>query len=289
MKASIIISSHNRLALIRRTLWSIATRPPKCDYEVVVCDDGSDEDILGELRQYSSRFPWKFIRVDVAKFEVETGVKKFFNNPSHTNNVAFRHSTGDLIFQQGNEVIAWGYVYDQLIEETRGCGDLFLAFSTTLDVPKEVLGIIDPYGANLHPGMVEYCKKWPLATPAFHTDVTNYISLSSRKLWETLGGYNEEFVGGLGKEDSDFVRRCRAIPGWKDETNLRRSMALSLHQFHGGRTWHYMPDPAVITQERWVEGERLSKAVWDRWDGTHKNPQPWEFGTCGVTEIVSNV
>lgn len=289
MKASILISSHDRLELLRRTLFSIAARPPSVPFEVVVADDGSTQDVLGLLRDYQACFPWTFARVDAAEFERQTGVRKFFNNPSWTNNVAARLARGDWLFLQGNEVIAWGDAYDRLLAEAEARPQRHvLALSSTCDVPPEVLGALDSLGSNFSEAMAAYCARLPLATPSFHTDVTNYLSLTSRALWETLGGYDERYVGGLGKEDSDFVRRCRAVPGWQDAHNLVRSEALSLHQSHGGRTCHGGQDQSVISDERWREGERLSKAVWDSWDGTHPNAQGWEPGAVGVVEVVRN-
>lgn len=288
LTASILISTYNRLPLWRRTLWSLAyNRPRDFTFEVVVVDDGSTEDVLGELKRYSSQFHWKFVRLDMEAFAKETGLKKFLNNPALSFNVAARHASGSWYFQEGNEVMAYGRVYDQLMQETPK-EEFSLSFSTTLDVPPEVLLALNETGSNLTPQMVRYCERWPLANPLFHTDVTNYVSLCSAKLYRELGGYDERYLDGIGKEDSDFVRRCRAIPGWTDARNMCRSQAISLHQSHGGRTWYRKQEKETATDEKWREGERRSKAVWDLWDGTHHNRQPWPWGTVGVLDVVSN-
>lgn len=286
---SILFSTYNRLHLFRRTLWALVNRPPSVPFEVIVADDGSQDDILGELRLYSAQFPWKFIRVSSDQFEKETGVRKFFNNPALTYNVAFRHASADLIVQHGQEVLPVGPCYDQLLKAVADVDSPnFLALSTVLDVPEHVLIHLDRYGTNLSPEQVRHCHQWPLATPNFHTDVTNYISLCSRSLYEAVGGYDERYLRGIGKEDSDFVRRCRALPGWTDESCMRRSLALALHQSHKGRTWWGNQDQSIVTDVRWKEGEILSKEVWDSWDGGPRSGQPWEFGTKGVLDVVTN-
>lgn len=290
--ASIIISSFNRLPLLRRTLWGIANRPPSVPFEVVVVDDGSTEDVLGELRLYSSRFLWTFVRFNAAEFEAVTGLRKFLGNPAVTNNIGFRHAKGDYVFQQGNEVIPWVGCYDRLLadvptRETFGGereADHYIVFSTTYDVPKQHLNQLDPYGSNLTQAMVDQLVRWPLQSRLYKSNVTNYVSLAPRWTWEALGGYDERYYGGISAEDSDFVRRLRQLPHNRGAI----SEGVSLHQFHSGKTCYYNPPPSVITQQRWAEGVAINHAIYDAWDGTHHNRQKWSWGTLGVGEVITN-
>lgn len=290
MKASILISSFNRLPLLRRTLWAISRRQPNIPFEVVIADESSTDDILGELRLFSAAFRWKFVRVDIAKFEQATGIKKFWNNCSLTNNIAFRHCDGDFIFLQGNDIIALDHCYDELIAEVHPAiaatgSPNFLLMSSTFDLRTEYLNQLDQYGSNLTPALIEHAKPWPLQSPDYRSDVTNYVSLCSRSLWETIGGYDERYVGGICAEDSDFVRRARALPGFHSHVSER---AVSLHQCHKGKTRYYNPSPKTITMDKFEAGCAINRAIYHQWDGQAKNPQPWTWGELGVVEVISN-
>lgn len=287
MKASILISSYKRVELFRRTLWSIANRGPSVPFEVVVADESEGEaadQILEELKSYSSVFPWTLVRFSSKKFEEQTGVRKFWNNPAATNNIAFAHSDPEsaLIFQQGNEVIAWDGVYDALIEEAERAPSDFLVVSTTYDVRQQILDQLDSYGANLSQHAVDSCRPWPLQSKAYRSDVTNYLALWSRKTWEKVGGYDERFLLGIGGEDSDIVRRARTIPGFE----LIVSDGVSLHQNHNGFHIYQDAPPSVITKEKRAEGESIKWEIYNSWDGQTKPGHSWETGCHGVTEIL---
>lgn len=278
---SILISSRDRLPLFRRVLWNLSRRHPSIPFELVIADDGSTEDVLGEVRRYNS-FPWTFVRVDMSLFEKQAGVKKFFNSPSLTNNCAFAHARGDKIFLQGNEVIPVGDAYDRLLDDAPG-SPYFLVVSTTYDLDRAGVLALDEYGTTVE-RLVESCRHRPLQDKSYRSDVTNYLSLTSRATWEALGGYDERYLAGISADDSCWVRRARVLPGFE----MVVSEAVSIHQDHGGWNLYRGARPTTISRDRQLEGQSINRAIFDSWDGTPRNPQPWPPGTYGVVEVIRN-
>lgn len=133
---SIIIPTRNQVELFKRTIHSVATRPPSGNFEVIVVDANSTEDILGTLQLYGARFPYKFIRVDEWK---------------NLELVGADHAQSDKFFIQQSDVMAWGKVYDELL--SGACGT-----STTFQIPLHILQLLDQYGSNFFERYLPECS-----------------------------------------------------------------------------------------------------------------------------------
>lgn len=279
-KVSIVISTYNRAELFERTIWHMMNNKPSCSFELIVVDDGSTEDLVSILKKYTSQCQIHFVSVDTCKFEEETGIKKYWNNPALTNNIGVRMiSSGKYIFLQGNEVIVTDNAYDMMLKD-KPKSNYWMVMSTTYDMPKDIIDLMDVYGANLTPAMIQHCLKWPLQSIHYRSDVTNYLSLTPKTTWVYISGYDERYLGGISAEDSDFVRRCRMLPDFKQVI----SEAVTLHQYHGGKTKYY--EPIGVTEEFFKEGCKINHKIFNAWDNTYFNRQEWEWGQLGVERIL---
>lgn len=272
---SILISSHNRIELFRNTIDSIVMFPPPCDYEVVVADDGSTDDILGMLQSFPIK--GRFVRVDNEFFKKITGYEHYLNNPSLTNNVAFRYSKGDQVALVGNDMFLCKDALSIILEESKLIEGDYLLFSTTFDL----MG--NPYDAIRDKMNFTTASKifgFPLQHAIYcRTDVTNYLSLCNRALWEKIKGYDERYVGGVACEDSDFVRRARTAGATTKIVNN-----ITFHQYHGGKTMYY--EPTAYPSEKFQKGVGKNRLIYNDWDGHYENRQKWNWGTVGVTEVI---
>ena len=285
IKASIVISSYRRADFIKKTLWSIALRSPSIPFEVVIVDETSSEDILSIVQSFGSKFPFQFIRFNLSEWEERTQVRKYWNCSAPCVNIGVKHARGELIYLMGNDVVAWGNVFDGLYGVYAESKEEFpIIMSETYNVPSDILTLAGEYGQAINQAMVNHCKKWPLQkTKTYESLVINYCSISSRKLWEKINYIDERYMGGISAEDSDFVRRSR-VAGAK----VIFTEHVSLHLDHGGKTMYRQPDPKNISQERFDEGCKINRSLYDNWDGKFLNDQGWPPGEYGVGEIITN-
>lgn len=284
-KCSIVISNYKRLEYLKRTLYSIVNNYWSKPYELVIAEEISEDtpDIIKEIEKYKKVLNYTIITYDMEEVTKKTGLVKFFNNPSYSNNLAFKHTKHNLIFHQGNDTIATFGAYQTLLEDYYNSNNLHtIVYSTTLDVPKSYLNKIGEYGENLY-SPVEYDDIFQSVHK--QTMVTNYLSLCHRDSWLALNGYDIEYLFGIACEDSKFSLSFRHLPNAK----WIFSNALTLHQNHRNQTSTSIGDPKIITEERWKEGCSINSKHY------HSTPieQPPKRGLnetlYGVKEIITNI
>jgi glycosyltransferase involved in cell wall biosynthesis len=83
---SVIIPVHNRREDLRRCLFAIAAQDfPRGDFEVIVCDDGSDEDVTPVIEEA------RVSGVDIKYFRQEQ------RGPAAARNLCIRHARGRIV------------------------------------------------------------------------------------------------------------------------------------------------------------------------------------------------
>lgn len=277
MKLSILIGSYNRLELFRRTLYAVSVRPPSIPFELIVVDDGSTEDIVGELRKY--QYSWKFISLDMGRFYAQTGYTKYYNSPCVSYQIGYQHAEGDLIGQMGNEIIPIDQCFDWLISDLPKV-EYAWSVSKTYDLRGGALKRLDKYGSNVDYFTLSQSLPYVLSN---ENNVPNYLSIFTRPVWEITKGYDWRYLAGVGAEDSDFIRRCFAIPGFK----YCRSQAVGLHQFHGGAS-HLGPSiPLGVDKDWFLKGVAINRKLYESWDGKVELAVNWPLGDF-VKQIISS-
>lgn len=174
---SIIMTTYNRAPLLRNTLESFR-KQSFTDYEVVVVDDGNDEE-TPQLVAETWPFPVKYHRLNREKY-------KGYNNPARPNNVGIRMAEGDTIILQNAECMHSGN--EVILKLAAACGDNDCVFA-------QVFAADQTGGGNMW-----YCHKTFSPRPFFFCGAL-------RKAWfDKLRGFDEDYTY-YGMDDVDFADR----------------------------------------------------------------------------------
>lgn len=213
----------NRPRELTRSLALYEKMYPDLDLEFSICDDGSMPPLDDRPRCKITRLRQKMIAL----------------NPCVPINVAVRNASHDVIVLTNPEIEHREPVLQQMLAALQDENDYVMAACRD---PR--LGIISgegtpyntqgrgpiPYGSDLH-----FCVM-------FH-----------RKLFNCIGGFDEEYRNGAGWDDNDWLWRLNAY-----EANFKRVP---------GTVWHYR------TPHRWtmkVDNAALFRKKWGNVEGIHR-------------------
>lgn len=205
MKVSIVISIKNRTDLFRRSLKQYKYQTmPKSDWELVVVDDMSDEDVLSVLKKYGSCFNYKYIKIDSKKNDFPV-----FWGPSLSNNVGFKAAEGDVVVITSPEVMV---DYTALDNSYNMAMTGVSAFGHVLFSHNQFVQMMDK-----NPKMEEYSFyelfRLPTATNGF-PDINSknfywFWLAVKRDVVLSIGGCDENFMRGICGDDDDFADRLK--------------------------------------------------------------------------------
>ena len=226
---SIILPYWERQEALKRSLTDYASiyenTPLKLEF--IVVDDGSPTEpaapVIHELRPY--RFPLTLIQMPI---------KERTKNPCVPINKAVAASSGNAIFLTSPECIHVKPVLEQLHEDHKRLGWNSVVMCSVYD---------------------ERDKKWMLHS--VHCPSKNHFAnLMSRKLFDDVGGFDEDYREGYCFDDCDFVYRLEAknpVWHWRDD----------LRVVHVSVSWNKtknMHEP----REKWRENAMLFQKKWGR-------------------------
>jgi GT2 family glycosyltransferase len=193
---SIVLTTFNRAPQLALTLRSIREQPSGSQAEIVVVDDGVDDD----------HTPWVCQAFHVEQYiKLNRGASLSYRNAARPLNVGLRHATGDVVILQNAECLHAGTnVIDRLICRIRHDNAVF-AHVVALD-------------KDGNEGAV-YCG---------HENQRPFFFCGAmRREWFTrLRGFDEDYVG-YGYEDDDFADRLR-----REKVKFAFTNVLVHHQWH---------------------------------------------------------
>jgi glycosyltransferase involved in cell wall biosynthesis len=212
---SIVIPAYNRSAVLARTLAGIAGLAfPPDRLEVIVADDGSDEDLTTVVEATASPFPLRFVRQERAGF-----------GAGRARNLGAAHARGDVLVFLDSDCVPDPDLIDQHLRwHSRASNVVVVGARHDVDageIPAAQIGAAIPQlRAALSDGGEEAPSDWRrvlyrrskgmlIGDLAYRACLSNNLSMY-RDPFEAVGGFSEDFHT-WGGEDTELGWRL-----WND-------------------------------------------------------------------------
>lgn len=194
MQASILILNWNGLDVLRPCLAAIETNTAGCDYEVIVLDNGSEEQGVEDAVQ-------PYSRVRLIKEPVNHGF-------SRGNNLAAAQARGEFLVILNNDTVPHAGWLPPLLAALKD--DVGMAGARLVDGQ----GRTQFAGAYFDPAINAYARlyrNYPASSVTQPRECEAYIACGialSRELFLSVGGFDEAYFQGY--EDMDLCLKVRA-------------------------------------------------------------------------------
>lgn len=199
MKLSVVMATYNRADLLAMVLESIRVQKPTFDYEVIVVDDGSQDDTKSICTFYSANYHF----LD----------RPYYANPAKARNVGYRAALGDIVVAQSSDTY---HVSTDALER--------LAF-----IEPGTFNIATVYALDEGGGITEQLTGARNQRPLF------FLGSLLRTDLFAIGGDDEDFTE-LGCEDDWFADRLGR--GRLLKPNYREDI-VGRHQWHPRPSAHW--------------------------------------------------
>lgn len=226
IKNSVIISLKDRLEFLDRTLYTYAKQTmPKDQFEIVIIDDGSKDNILGLCKTHAARsgLQFQYIRVDTKKGAVP---QKGFT-PALTNNIGFKNARGSVVIITGPETLQMETNMSETWDACQG--------------PLAIYGYVYKSGPRFVDAMKSN-KEWHkydsfeevLSLPAARESKPDlagfwwYYAAIRKEYVLKIHGVDEKYMEGICGEDDDFANRLSFL-GLELKHNKK---IVGIHQNH---------------------------------------------------------
>lgn len=270
MKISIVTAYYNRKKLFENTLISISKQldDHKLDLEVIVVDDGSDEDERLEdlLEKYS------FLRI----IRLEKKDKWYFNSCIPFN-IGFKEAKGDIIVLQNPECTHYGDILKYAVENiTQKNYISFACFSlgieTTNDIEaylnnaEKLKQLIQNNNVGYIGDGVDCWYNHSIVNPkGYHF----CAAITKQNLYD-LGGFDERFARGIAFDDNEFLYRIN-LKGLEIQII---DDPIVLHQNHYSKIT-YTTDKNLLDDENYQRRLKLAEKNRILFELVTKSKKPW--------------
>jgi len=254
MLTSLIIGSFMRPDLLKLGLWSITQQHIKRDLEIIVLNDGLEDDTEKICNVYKNILNLRYIFTG----QRNTKEKMVHRDSGFAMNIGVKQAKGDIIILAGAEMYhlnnTINLIINPLIDNKKilsvpeiiyfddtGNTVNYLSINPTINLPEDLLNEIKQSRENRRASLMPF-----------------FMGMY-KKHFINIGGYDEDFVGSAG-DDNDFVNRLLLKGLTYNTTN-----AEMIHLYHGKRCdsrqhwnnpkWVYNYNLSLVRKDKIIRNE----------------------------------
>ena len=216
MKISIIIPTYKRCHLLRWGLESLAKQTITSDYEILLLNDGINDETEELCNQYKDRLNIRYLFTG----QRHTPGNTIWRCPGFTLNIGVKQTDGDIIVFCCAEMFHLNNTIDLLTEVYNKPGmEKILAIPQAKDDDGRFLRKLEISNGRF--SMADYNSQPELINVKFP-----FFLAMKRAEFMCIGGYDEDFTG-TDYDDSDLIDRMVANGCTHEETD-----AITIHLWH---------------------------------------------------------
>lgn len=221
---SMVTCVWNRSDLLERTLFSIHKQDHKNDFEIIIIDDGSTDNICELVDKWKFILPIRFYRT----------FRKGYKNVAWPQNCGVKLALGETILYSSPEVMHVGNTFDIFYEILKNKDELVVA--TVYDLLKEDnYWLENNYDWKTNLSLLDrFNNRRQLVGPESRREGLYFLGGWRKNTYIKVGGIDERFIY-PGYDDTEFISR---IKRFKIPLSFTFDYGYNIKGYH---QWHPRP------------------------------------------------
>jgi glycosyltransferase involved in cell wall biosynthesis len=226
--ASIVIPAYKRGDLLKFVLPSLVKQQCKYSFEVIVLNDGIEDNTKGVCDLYKNKLNIKYVFTGQRNKEV-----LHWRIPGFAINIGTKIAGGKILIIMDSEIFLLDNCLETMITVALKDPKNIVVTQGKWDGKKEMLTYLENKGGELGPD-----NPYNKMTHPLRTELPFFMAINKEQFC-SIGGYDEDFIG-HSFDDSDIVRRLLQNGGKYEKLSSR-----IVHLYHPTTEQKIIKDPVV--------------------------------------------